>query len=455
MSNGRSVPEGPGGPPLVSSPMMSRRHWARLVAAVGGVAGLIVAAVVVLGPLAAPRWNDAELATLASLSIRSLPEVPVDPSNRWADDARAAALGAQLFADPRFSATESISCASCHRAQLSFTDGLRLARGVGQVPRKTMTIVGTAYSRWLFWDGRKDSLWAQALGPLESQVEHGATRTLYALLIAEHYAPEYEAVFGPLPDFSDARRFPPHAGPNGDESAVAAWAAMTRDDQRAVTEVFVNMGKAIAAFERRLSPTEARFDRYVDSLLAGDSTGGGVLTDDEVAGLELFIGRAGCVTCHSGPLFTNGEFHNTGVPQEAGRDDTGRAAGAHAVLEDEFNCLSPWSDAGPHDCGHLEFLRVDDHALAGAFKVPTLRNVELAAPFMDAGQFASLSEVLRHYNTAPEATVGHSELRPLDLAQHELAQLETFLRTLTGPAEMPDFPSTVTDSSSVSERSKP
>ena len=93
-----------------------------------------------------------------------------------------------------------MSCASCHLPDREFQDGRPLAEGVGAVPRRTMPIAGTAYSPWQFWDGRSDSQWSQALGPLESAVEHGGNRTQYAHLAAEHYRGEYEAIFGKLPD---------------------------------------------------------------------------------------------------------------------------------------------------------------------------------------------------------------------------------------------------------------
>jgi cytochrome c peroxidase len=410
------------------------------------VIGLVVIGVaVVIGPRSmppvAPAYSEEELATLRSLSLSALGAVPSDPTNRVADDPAAAALGHDLFFDTRFSSNGSVACGTCHLPERSFTDGLRTGQGVGQMPRKTMTVVGTAYDQWLFWDGRKDSQWAQALAPLESLVEHGGTRTMYAHLVAEHYHEPYEAVFGRLPDLSDPARFPAQAGPHGDADAVAAWDAMEPADRDAVTEVFVNMGKAIAAFERELNPTRSRFDDYADAVVGGDPTGGGQLTADEVAGLGLFIGRAGCTSCHSGPRFSSGEFHNTGVPRVPGAaQDTGRAAGAHLVLDDEFNCRSRWSDAQPPDCPHLEFLRIDDAGLDGMFKVPTLRNVALTAPYMDAGQFATLEQVLAHYSAAPAAEEGHSELAPLELTDTEIRQLVDFLHTLAGPAQMPDFP---------------
>ena len=117
--------------------------------------------------LAMPDFAPDEVEALRSLWIGSLPELPDDPSNRVADDPAAAALGEAIFADTRFSANGKVSCASCHQAELNFTDGLPRASGIGETRRKTMTVVGTAYSPWLFWDGRKDSQWAQALGPME------------------------------------------------------------------------------------------------------------------------------------------------------------------------------------------------------------------------------------------------------------------------------------------------
>ncbi len=164
----------------------------------GAVVALIAAALAFgLWPRAA--WSDDEVAVLRSLSIGSLPPLPPDPSNHYADDTRAAMLGQELFFDKRLSVNGKVACASCHMSQLGFEDGQPLAQGVGTTTRQSMTIVGTAYSPWLFWDGRKDSQWAQALAPLESAVEHGGDRTLYARLIARHYRTQYEAILARCP----------------------------------------------------------------------------------------------------------------------------------------------------------------------------------------------------------------------------------------------------------------
>jgi cytochrome c peroxidase len=378
------------------------------------------------------RWSAEDAQTLRGLWIGALPALPPDPTNAYADNEQAARLGQQLFFDVRFSSNAAVACSTCHLPELQFQDGTPLAHGVGTTTRRTMSIIGAAYSPWLFWDGRNDSLWAQALGPLENPVEHGGNRTQYAHLIAQHYHAEYEALFGPLPDLSG---FPPNAGPVEDPQARAAWQMMAPEDQSGVTHIYVNLGKAIAAYERRILPGQARFDAYVQALLAADRTAmEAALTANEAAGLRLFIGRASCIDCHNGPLFTNNDFHNTGVPAVAGLpEDTGRLLGAQQVLADEFNCLSAYNDAGPAGCAELRFLVVDDHDLVRKFRPPSLRGVAERAPYMHAGQFATLDEVLAHYNRAPAAPAGHSELVPLRLTEHEIDQLVAFLHALSGP----------------------
>jgi cytochrome c peroxidase len=366
---------------------------------------LLIAATVGAAASGGNGWSAAQLDELRSLALSSLEPPPPDRTNRVADDPRAARLGEQLFFDTRLSANGKVSCGTCHQPDRDFQDGIALGRGVGTTAKRTMPIAATSRAPFLFWDGRKDSQWAQALGPLDSSVEHGGTREQYARVIAEHYRAQYESVFGTFPDLS-------------------------KDDDP-VTSVFVNVGKAIAAYERRIEFGKSRFDRYVDALVGDQHSD--ILTRDEVAGLRLFIGKANCTQCHNGPLFTNNEFHNTGVPQRAGLPfDDGRLTGANAVLKDEFNCRSRWSDAR-ESCAELEYLVTGDHVLQRAYKVPTLRNVAGRAPYMDAGQFATLKDVLDHYNRAPVAREGHTEVTPLRLKQNELRQLEAFLGTLTGP----------------------
>jgi len=374
-------------------------------------------------------WTSGQIEELRSMSLAELEALPRDLTNRVADDPSAADLGRRLFFDTRLSANGRVACGTCHQPDRAFQDGTALATGVGTTARRTMPIAGMARSPFLFWDGRKDSLWAQALGPLESPVEHGGTRAQYAHIVADSYARDYEQVFGALPDLSGVPR---SAGPVADREAASAWNALSTAQRDDVTRVFVNVGKAVAAYERHIEFAASRFDKYVAALTSGQP-GQSILTDDEIAGLRLFIGRANCTQCHNGPLFTSNEFHNTGVPPRPELAiDHGRLAGATAVLSDEFNCRSRWSDARAQ-CAELEFIVTGEHTLDRAYKVPSLRNVADRAPYMDAGQFATLADVLDHYNRAPAAATGHSELRPLRLKAVELRQLEAFLRTLSGP----------------------
>ena len=377
-------------------------------------------------------WSESERATLRGLWLGSLKPLRPDASNQYADNEQAATLGQKLFFDTRFSSNGQVACATCHMTDKAFQDGLPLAHGVGTTNRRTMSVIGTAYSPWLFWDGRKDSQWAQALGPMENPVEHGGNRTQYAHLIAQHYRAEYEALFGAMPDVS---ALPANAGPVADSGAHAAWNNMNATDRENVTRIYANMGKAIAAYERKLMPGVSRFDQYVQALETNDAaTAQKILTADENAGLRLFIGKADCIQCHNGPLFTNNDFHNTGVPAVSTLpEDTGRAQGIKQVLADEFNCLSAYSDAKPEQCGELRFLVAADEELIRQFRPPSLRNVAERAPYMHAGQFADLNQVLDHYSRAPAAPAGHSELKPRNLSQTEMAQLIAFLKTLSAP----------------------
>ncbi len=361
----------------------------------------------------AGEWSADEITTICSLWIGSLPELSPDPSNMYGDDEQAADFGHQLFFDTRLSANDDIACVTCHLPELNFTDGLAVPIGGGS--RKTQTIVGTAYSPWFFWDGHKDSQWAQALEPLESPIEHGGVRKQYVDLIATDpdYLATYSAIFGELPD-------------------------LTTDD--GVTEMFVNLGKAIAAYERKIMPAESRFDQYAVAVMTDDRRGMRELfSADEAAGLDIFINAGQCVNCHNGALFTNNEFHGTNV---FGTVDQGRLVGAELVMEDEFNCLSQWSDADAADCVDLRFTLTDSPELEAAFKTPTLRNVAEMAPYTHNGAFSDLAGILEHYNRgglgAGIGIVGHNDLVPLNLTEEQLGQLEAFLRTLSGGIDAPD-----------------
>jgi len=388
-------------------------------------------------PPAGSGWSAEERAILRSLSLASLGPVPEDRSNRHADDPRAAALGQAMFFDTRFSGNGQVSCATCHDPAREFQDGTPLAQGMGTTSRRTMPVAGTAHSPWLFWDGRADSQWSQALGPLESPVEHGGNRTRYVHVVAEHYRADYEAVFGALPELDD---LPRDAGPVPDPAWRAAWDRLPEARRDSVNRIFANIGKAIAAYERRIVHAPSRFDRYVDAELEErPHSAASALTPDEIAGLRLFIGKASCINCHNGPQFTDNHFHNTGVASSTAPmpADSGRASGVHQALASEFNCTSRHSDARAEECEELSFAVTEGEELLRAYKTPSLRNVAERAPYMHAGQLASLADVVAHYDAAPRAPFGHSELQPLRLGARERRQIEAFLRTLSGPLVAP------------------
>ncbi len=421
-------------------------------------AGVILALVLVATwalfrvPLQQVPWTEQETRMLQSLWLGSLAPLSGETGNAVADDPRAQRLGHRLFFDPRLSANGRVSCATCHQPARRFADGVTLALGLAVGDFNTMSLVGAAYSPWFFWDGRKDSLWAQALSPLENPLEQGVSRTSLARLIAVDpvYRQRYSELFGPVPDLSDRYRFPDGAGPNEDPESEAAWKEMAPDDRETVTAVFVNLGKAIAAYERLLLPGETEFDRYVEGLDSPMSFPA-ALGRRETEGLRLFIGKAQCLNCHNGPLFTNHEFHNTGVLPPSGRlPDKGRVSGVEAVLNDPFNCLGNYNDPPERTCAELRFARTGAE-LSGARKTPSLRNLGGTGPFMHAGQVRTIAEVLDHYNRARPAILGHNETKPLNLLPYELKRLEAFLLALDGPmAVAPEWLAPPVDYSTIS-----
>lgn len=375
---------------------------------------LCLIASIYLQPASSSPWTANEIEILRSLRIEGLPPLPADPANAVADDPATAKFGQQLFFDPRMSGNGGISCSTCHQPARRFTDGLKKGQAIATSKRNTPSIVGAAYSPWLYWDGRRDSLWSQALSPLEDPAEHGGDRAQIVQLIGTDplYRATYESLFGDFPDPSD---------------------------HESVNRVFANIGKSIAAYERLLMPGPSRFDAYVAIVTEAEQAAGqSILTDDEVMGLRLFIGEAACTQCHNGPLFTNHEFHNTGVISFPGEvPDKGRVAGVREVLADPFNCIGPYSDDPERNCAELEYARSGPE-LVGAMRTPSLRNLGGTAPYMHKGQLETLGEVLQHYNGAPPAMIGHNEAKPLQLNDRELGQIEAFLGTLDAPLATPD-----------------
>ncbi len=384
-------------------------------------------------------FTEEELAVLRSLSLTSLGAVPADPSNAVADDPRAVALGHALFFDPELSASGKTSCATCHDPQKHFADGRARGLGVSDLARNTPTLVGVAYSSFFFWDGRSDSLWSQALGPIEAEAEMASTRLETVRYVVRHYGEPYTALFGAPPSLDN---LPVRASPVGDAEARAAWDKIAPAQQIAVNAAFAKVGKVLAAYERKLLPGRSAFDAYVDALAAGDLTlARTLLSPKAVTGLKVFISAdAQCLNCHSGPLFSNQGFHNIATPSlDSSEPDFGRAIGIQALLTSDFNCLGPYSDANKPSCPELSFLNrhEENGALLGAYKVPSLRQAARSAPYMHDGRFATLKQVIEHYRN-PTTASSAMEFRPLfDMPASERESLVHFLQSLSGPADVP------------------
>lgn len=384
------------------------------------------------------EWNATQTQIIASLSLASLGRLPDDSSNRFYRDPRAAALGEKLFFEKGLSSNGEIACATCHDPKKSFADGMVLSQGLDQTARHAPSLLGTGFGSWYYWDGRRDSLWSQAITPIEAIGEMGSTRVEAVRYVVEHseYGPRYAALFGRRPRMD---KLPKRAGPFAEEAAIGRWNKLSRSSRDVINRAFANIGKAIAAFERTIVPTPAKFDRYVKALLEeSEAAASKIMSADELAGLSLFIdnNRTQCLRCHNGPLFTNHGFHNIGTGLLGGpKLDFGRMVGAQAVQIDPFNCAGSYSDSKKDDCKDLRFLQKNPHDVAdlrGAFKVPTLRNIAVSGPYLHDGRHDTLTQVVEHYRNPPDVNETRHELAETKLTAAEISQIVAFLKTLTG-----------------------
>jgi len=382
-------------------------------------------------------WTESEKALLKTLWIEKLKEQK-DITNRVDNNPVAISMGHNIFFDKRFSSNKKVACASCHHPDKYFTDGLDTAQGIKKVNRNAPTIVGSSQHSWFFLDGRSDSLWSQALGPLENELEHDTNRTQVAHIIYNdpYLRESYEKLFGKMPVISNKKHFPEHAGPVKNIKANQAWKSMHKKDKQVITNIFVNVGKVIAAYEARLQPGTSRFDYYVKALLENNIVEmQKQLSTKEANGLRIFAVKAKCTVCHSGPMFTDKGFHNISVPKRDGyKHDWGRYNGSREVLKNPFNCRSQYNDSKDKSCDELEYIVMERHETQGAMKTPSLRNVAKTAPYMHAGQFKSLKEVIEHYDNPPPVTFRQSELfLDFNLNDKEVDALVAFLKTLNSP----------------------
>lgn len=272
-------------------------------------------------------------------------------------------LGKQLYFDTRLSADGTISCATCHNPAKGWSDDGPTSKGIrGQFGgRRAPPVSNAAYSPLQFWDGRSPSLEDQAKGPIQNPVEMGNTHQAMIQTVSglSGYEQEFKAVFGEGPITVD------------------------------------QVAEAIAAFERTVVTTDSRFDRYA----RGDQN---AMTALEKQGLEIFNGKGHCTACHWGPYFSDGRFHNLGIPQ---KDPKKPDVGRYEVTKD------------PRDMG--------------AFKTPTIRDASRRAPYLHDGSEKTLDSLIEFYDRGGGKDPNLDPLVvPLGLSQHEKEALIAFIKAL-------------------------
>ena len=376
----------------------------------------------------AQDWSQHEIEKISSFSLKNL-ENPADPSNKYLHNPAVISFGKALFNDTRLSSNKKISCATCHIESSAFTDNLNLAVGLRQGFRNTPSLLNAAQHNWFFADGAKDSLWAQVLSSMENPAEQNFSRIELLHLIAsdQKLINQYELLFkNRLPSREEINKLPAKAGPNAKLAELISWKKLTNAQKHITNRVFVDIGKAVAAYVTTLESEPTRFDLFAEEMaLKGASE---ILNDSEQRGLQLFIGaESACTNCHSGPLFSNKEFHNigTGIPAK----DNGRSEVIESVIRDEFNCLGKYSDAKPDQCMELKYINRNKHSLSGAFKTSSLRGIKYTAPYMHDGRYLTLNEVMDHYKRMSKLP-RQTDLPPIDLSKEQQADIVNFLMTL-------------------------
>lgn len=300
-------------------------------------------------------------------------------------------LGETLYFDKRLSINGTVSCATCHDPANSFTDRRTLALGVSNNlgTRNAPTILNAMFVSQLFWDGRAGRLEEQAKQPLLNPLEMGM----------------------------------------GDDGSVVSRLNAIPEYRIKFNQVFGKQGisidtitKAIAAYERTLLSGNSAFDRFI----TGDTT---ALTEAQERGWKLFKGKAKCTECHSfskdSPFFSDFKFHNTGVG----------AADLCFAVENSTETFENSASALAHTRGSTElgrYLVTKNREDLGAFRTPSLRDVELTAPYMHNGSEKTLIDVVRFYNRGGNGNPNlDRRIVPLKLTDSEISELVEFMRALT------------------------
>jgi cytochrome c peroxidase len=380
--------------------------------------------------------SDNELRAMLSLSPPEFPAPRLKSTNKYGDDPRAVALGEKLFFLEGLGGVGTTqSCASCHNPNSGWADGIQFATGDGVGTLNTPTVRNSAFNNFLFWDGRADSLWAQAAQPLESPIEMHGSRygVLRTISTDEKLLNEWQGIFGKMPAIAQDLTRPPHAAPN--EEFGDAWISLGKDGQLAINEAFVKTLKAIAAFERTVISEKSNFDLFVEGLRTDEAELIKRLSPQAQRGMKIFVGEANCISCHFGPLLSDGQFHNIGLePYQDIPAVIGRPDGIEKVRLDLFNGRNRFSDDASWKAnGQMLYMISNEHTV-GAVKTPSLRDVATTAPYMHDGRFATLEEVVEFYSLLPGFPgVGHREetLSRLLLSDEQLAELVAFMKSLS------------------------
>ncbi|HSI02320.1 MAG TPA: cytochrome c peroxidase [Reyranella sp.] len=370
------------------------------------LARVVLGFLLAIGPAHAEtalEWTAEEVRAVAAHGPWP-PAPPRDPSNRVSGNPAAVALGRALFDEPRLSASRQISCGDCHQAGRDWRDGRARAVGRVELDRRTPSLWNVGYQHWFGWDGAADSLWMQSLRPILDPREMGSNAVAVARLLRDDKALAcgYRRAFGETPGADDER-------------------------------LLVDAAKALAAFQETLVTPRTAFDDFRDAVVGGDRVAAQRYPLAAQRGLKVFL-RSTCAACHFGPLFSNGEFGDTGIPffLRPGEVDSGRHGGIARLNGSPFNRLGRYSD--DHGASAMRTRHVEaQHRNFGEFRVPGLRQVGRTGPYMHDGSLATLEEVVKHYSTVSPDRL-HSDgvplVRPLGLTPQDSADLITFLRTL-------------------------